>query len=117
MNNKSFTEKIISYQTKNTPATDKLAHYFWGNRWWAFAGTLIALSILLLAKLFFVVSIWCLPIVVLPYLTARIAAEKKEKRDATGLGNSEKLDIKYTVAPSCIQCFLLVVIVICLLIK
>lgn len=108
----SLKEKIIAYQEQNSPAYDKLKHYYWSNKWWSFFGSLLALIVLLAVKLFFVVNFWCLPIVVFPYLVAKCIGELKEKRDATGLGNVEKEDIKHTVEPSYIQMFLLLIVLI-----
>jgi hypothetical protein len=109
-----FNERIIKYQTDNTPAPDKLAHYFWGNRVWSKLGVLAAFLILILAKIIFVVNFWFLPLAFLPRVTATIAATAKEKRDSTGLGNSEKEDIKYTVMPSNFDVFYLAIIIVLL---
>ena len=110
---KKLGEKIIAYQNKNTPAFDKLAHYYWGNEWWSFLGSVIAILVLAIVKLFLTVPFWyCLPVVVLPYVSALFFATQKEKRDATGLGNSEKADIKFTVKPAFIQMLFLIVIII-----
>lgn len=108
---KNFTEKIIAYQEKNTPAKDKLAHYYWGDKIWASIGSILA--ILLLVISFFTIGItwYHLPIAFFPYLVALTAGTKKEKRDATGLGNEEKADIKYTVKPSFKHVFFLIIIV------
>ena len=108
----SLKEKIIAYQEKNSPAYDKLKHYYWSNKWWSFFGAILALIVLLVVELFFNVNWWCLPVVVFPYLVAKYVGEAKEKRDATGLGNVEKEDIKYTVKPSYIQVFFLLIILI-----
>ncbi|TXD47326.1 hypothetical protein [Polaribacter sp. IC073] len=107
----NLQERIIKYQTENTPAPDKLAHYYWGNKWWAFLGSATAILILATLKLFLTVNYWFIPLIFLPYITALLAAKSKEKRDSTGLGTVEKLDVKYTVSPSYLQCFFLLVII------
>jgi hypothetical protein len=111
---KSLTEKVIAYQTTNTPRADYLAHYYWGNRWWSKIGAITALAILLFSKFFFIVNWYFLPIAFLPKITATIAGKTKEKRDATGLGNVDSEDIKYTVMPSHFDVVWLVIVIICL---
>ncbi len=108
----NLQEQIIKWGIKNTPRTDYLAHYYWGNKLWAFAGSLFALFITAVLKLFFVVNLYCLPLALLPILTAYLAGVSKEKRDATGLGNEDAADIKYTVQPAYLQAFFLVIIIV-----
>ena len=111
---KSLIEKVISYQTKNTPRADYLAHYYWGNRWWSKIGVITVLAILLFSKLFFIVNWYFLPLAFLPKITTTIAGRAKEKRDATGLGNEDKKDVYYTVLPSHFDVVWLMILIICL---
>ena len=109
---KKSLEKLIAYQTKNTPRKDYLAHEYWGNYIWCFAGSLIALILLLIIHFIFSVSFWFIPLAFLPILTGYIAGYGKEKRDATGLGNVDKKDIWHTAKPGMLQAFFLVIIII-----
>lgn len=107
----NLQEKIIKYQTENTPRADYLAHYYWSNKWWSAFGSVICLLAILGLKLFFVVNVYCLPLALLPTLTSYLAGASKEKRDATGLGNEDKEDIAYTVRPSYTHVFFLLIII------
>ena len=109
---KKIIEKIIAYQTKNTPRKDYLAHEYWGNYIWCFAGSLIALMLLLIIHFIWGVSFWFIPLAFLPILTGYIAGSGKEKRDATGLGNVDKKDIWHTWQPARLHSFFLVIIII-----
>lgn len=108
----SLQEKIIKYQEQNTPRYDHLSHYYWGDKWWASAGTIIALLIILVFKIWFSMTFWILPVAILPYLSSRYAGVSKEKRDGTGLGNVEKKDISFTVKPSYKHCLFLILIIV-----
>ena len=109
----SLQEKIIKHQEQNTPRFDHLAHFYWGDRHWATLGSIVAILIIFVFKVWFSISLWLLPVCVFPYLVARYAGKSKEKRDATGLGNVDKEDITFTIIPSykhCIFLFLIVVL-------
>ncbi|QQV91419.1 hypothetical protein Leef1_9 [Polaribacter phage Leef_1] len=112
---KQILEKFTKWQGDNTPASDKLAHYYWGNRIWSLLGTVIALVIIFTIDVFFGLSIGLIPLVLIPSLVSLVAAYSKEKSDAVGEGNSEVEDIVYTVRPSYIQDFLLLIIFLILL--
>ena len=89
---KNLNEKLLKLIIKLTPANDKLAHFYWG--------TIYALLGLVLASLMTIVLGPVKILAILPLLITAIPAYVKEKRDATGLGNSEKLDFVFTVIPS-----------------
>lgn len=115
---KKILEKLIAYQTKNTPRADYLAHYYWGNKHWCFAGS-IALLIALVVAYFTIGIYWFyLPLAITPILTGYRAGGKKEKRDgevdANGKpkGNVDKKDIYYTWQGGKIQTFFLLIIII-----
>ena len=91
-------KKINQWFTDHTPASDKLAHYYWGDILWSNIGYILAIFMS-----FFIPSY---TLILFPLLTVVIPAASKEKRDGelneNGIknGNRELADFFYTIAPA-----------------
>lgn len=94
---KKFIIKLIVKEAKRrelkTPATDKLAHYYWGDVFDAWIGTILSSLLILIFGPYYIIGI-------LPILINYLGGRLKEYSDGQGNGTKEKKDVWFTLKPS-----------------
>ena len=108
---KKLENWMLSYQSKKTPAPDKLAHNYWGQQWYAPAGTIVAFILLALVSWITFIGWACYIFAACPVAASYWAGWKKEQNDKGGAGHYDKADIWATVKPSFQHCIFLLIII------